>query len=422
MPNSPLVRTRRAFLRDAAVVASAIAAAPTLATAARAGATTTDDVVSVAIHPAVGIARVGNSEDSFFFGPEVPGGVARPKHGYKDAAGAIARQAARFRLYGYDRQGRVVRELTEADGAIEWTVNVANKKAWWYTFDVALDLPIATPVARRNPAITGADRNALVVAPGPQTIAGRARTPVALDGGAFMGEAVPLGELMVDGAGRLVFVPARGLGYSPTSAPFVTFSDNNGWADDICDGPVQAAITIGHRTLQAAPAWVVSTPPNYGPSMATGLVTAFDSARTAWHEPTSKRPVSFGDEILPVLTRIVDMQWVNAGFLRSNGWNSDGDFLDPPTLSRLADPSRSNRAYRNKLFAQFRGPELRDRRTRRSPRAVRRRRGTPGRVAVPVVDGDTDPISGARTLGCRRLRRRPRPQHRARAARRRADT
>jgi hypothetical protein len=161
---------------------------------------------------------------------------------------------------------------------------------------------------------------------------------------------------MVDGAGRLVFVPARGLGYSPTSAPLVTFSDNNGWADDICDGPVQATVALGRRTLQAAPAWVVSTPPNYGPSMATGLVTAYDSARTAWDEPGSKRPVSFADDILPVFERIVDMQWVNAGFLRSNGWASDGDFLDPPMLRRLADPSRANRAYRRQQFAQFRDP------------------------------------------------------------------
>jgi hypothetical protein len=141
----------------------------------------------------------------------------------------------------------VVREITEADGEISWTVNVANKKAWWYTFDVALDLPIATPVARRNPSITGTNRDALVVAPGPRSITGRSRKPVTLDSGTFMGEAVPLGELMVDGAGRLVFVPARGLGYSPTSAPLVTFSDNNGWADDICDGPVQATVALGRR-------------------------------------------------------------------------------------------------------------------------------------------------------------------------------
>ena len=32
-----------------------------------------DEIVKVAIHPAIGIARVGNSPTDHFFGPEVPG-------------------------------------------------------------------------------------------------------------------------------------------------------------------------------------------------------------------------------------------------------------------------------------------------------------------------------------------------------------
>lgn len=67
-------------------------------------------VTRVAIHPAIGLARVGNSPDAFFFAPEVPG--ATPRGPFKDANGAVAKQAARFRLYGYDQDGRVVGELT----------------------------------------------------------------------------------------------------------------------------------------------------------------------------------------------------------------------------------------------------------------------------------------------------------------------
>lgn len=42
-------------------------------------------------HPRVGIARVGNSPDEFFIGPEVPGEVPRPEGGFKDGAGRIKR-------------------------------------------------------------------------------------------------------------------------------------------------------------------------------------------------------------------------------------------------------------------------------------------------------------------------------------------
>ena len=358
------ITTRREFLRDAAVVAGAIAAAPTLVgiaahPASAAAATRLDDVVAAAIHPAIGIARVGNSLDSFYFGPEVPGAVPKPADGFKDASGAIARQAARFRIYGYDRHGRVVRELTEADASITWTVSVANTKAAWYDFDTAMDLPFAPRVPRRNPSVIGDARATLAVTPGPRTINGRTREPVPLDGGTFLGQSVGLGQLMVDGHGRLVVLPGVGEAYSPTAAPLTTFSDNDGWTDDVCDGPVHATVRIGDRMLEADPAWVVVTPPNYGPALATGVVTAFDSARTAWETPADLGTVSFAVDILPVLARLVDMQWVNAGYLRSHGWRSDGDYLDPDALEQLADSGRGARRARRDVFATLRDPSER---------------------------------------------------------------
>jgi hypothetical protein len=53
--------------------------------------------------------------------------VPRPRAGFKDATGAVARQAARFRIFGFDRRGRVVREVTEAEARITWSVSIANK-------------------------------------------------------------------------------------------------------------------------------------------------------------------------------------------------------------------------------------------------------------------------------------------------------
>jgi hypothetical protein len=48
---------------------------------------------------------------------------------------------------------------------------------------------------------------------------------------------------------------------------------------------------------------------------------------------------------------------VNAGFLGSNGWGSDADYLDPGWLDRLADPAPGNAEVRGRLFEQFRDPD-----------------------------------------------------------------
>src|SRR5437899_1206881 len=101
-------------------------------------------ITQCAIHPAIGIARVGNSLDAYFLGPELPGPHPVPVEGFKDATGRFKRQAARFRVYGLDAEGNVVKELTAADAEITWTVHLANKKAAWYTFDFAFDIPEAT--------------------------------------------------------------------------------------------------------------------------------------------------------------------------------------------------------------------------------------------------------------------------------------
>ena len=54
------------------------------------------------IYPGLGIARLGNSPDEFFVGSETPDAVPSPACGFKDKAGRIKRQAARFRLDAYD--------------------------------------------------------------------------------------------------------------------------------------------------------------------------------------------------------------------------------------------------------------------------------------------------------------------------------
>lgn len=131
------------------------------------GASASDaEITSAAIHPAIGIARIGNSTSGYYLGPELPGTVPIAPGGFKDASGAIKRQAARFRVYGLDRNGRVVRELTADEAEITWRVHLTNAKAAWYDFNTALDIPEAQPTPRRNATYVGAARAALIIDPG----------------------------------------------------------------------------------------------------------------------------------------------------------------------------------------------------------------------------------------------------------------
>jgi len=104
------------------------------------------EIVRAVIHPAIGIARVGDSDNEYFLAPEVPHPMPAPEGGYRDPQGKLKRQAARFRIYGYNDRHEGVGELMAENAEIDWTVHVANKKAAWYDFDVALDLPEAVGV------------------------------------------------------------------------------------------------------------------------------------------------------------------------------------------------------------------------------------------------------------------------------------
>ena len=151
-------------------------------------------IVRAAIYPGIGIARVGDSKDGYFIGPEVrfPGPLVPDS--FKDASGALKRQAARFRIYGMNDAGEVVAQLDSSNADVTWNVHVANKKAAWYTFDRAMDIPEATPCPRRNRAFVGAARKQLVIDPGPRSIPGapNLRFPVAYKAAVIYGAVVLL--------------------------------------------------------------------------------------------------------------------------------------------------------------------------------------------------------------------------------------
>ncbi|MET7457525.1 LodA/GoxA family CTQ-dependent oxidase [Streptomyces sp. NPDC005574] len=321
-------------------------------------------IVQVKIHPAIGVARVGNSAEAPFIGPESPDQKPADAGSYKDASGAIRRQAARFRVYGYNAAGEVVRELkpgTEGVTEIQWTVHLANKKAAWYQFHLALDIPegktlTAEQYGRRNADVVGADRKKLVNDPGSRTVRGSKTETQKFDTGKVMDKAVYLGEISTRSDGRLVVLGGRGNSASYKNQPITGVTNNNTWYDDVSDGPVTAKVSIDGRDLTAVPAWVVVGPPHYAPGVKS-VRTLYDLLFDVFVKSgslTRPQQVSFTDHIEPIFRRFCDLQWVNHGFATQFGWNGPNFFLSPTMRKRLADPSNRNRELRRQTYASLR--------------------------------------------------------------------
>ncbi|HVJ61822.1 MAG TPA: LodA/GoxA family CTQ-dependent oxidase [Tahibacter sp.] len=322
------------------------------------------------IHPSVGIARVGNSkkDDGYYIGPQVVEPEPQPPGYYRDRSGALKREVAQFRVYGYDANGRVVRELCMEDGVeIEWSVELANHKAAWYNFELALDIPealTATPSTRRNANVPLPERHKLAVTPGvrnidkPDTQGKKYR----FDGGKFMGIEVPLGELRTDAQGRLLVFGGHGKSASLDGKPPVTFANNDGWYDDTSDGPVTARVKLDGRELTVAPAWVVVAPPNYGPqqkSVRTMYALMTDMAIQAGQLPAPLRP-SFQQDLLPIFRALCDLQWMNAGFAAGFGYGMPQHLLDPAYLHKLSQPGKTYEELRRTVANAFRNPADQD--------------------------------------------------------------
>jgi hypothetical protein len=328
-----------------------------------------NDVVRCAIHPAIGIARVGNAPaDEYYLAPEIPGQPAHPGEGrsYKNAQGQIRREAARFRVYGYNAAGEVMKEITAEDAEITWQVHVANRKAAWYRFLNALDLKQYAMIPdHRNADISGERRRNLVIDPGPRMISGAHSSGprYALDEGWISFQEgssiqVPLGEIRTDEQVRLIVIGGAGNSASYDGAQATTFANNDGWHDDTSDGTVRATVRLGGQELVADPAMVAVTPPNYGQGL-HGPVTLYDVAydlhiRQGWIPRPEK--LYFWEHIFPIFQRLAGNQWVNQGVYFLFGAGSPSDLTDPAYLEKLSDPSPQHEPARQALFRWFRQP------------------------------------------------------------------
>jgi L-lysine epsilon oxidase-like protein len=322
--------------------------------------------VKYRIHPAIGIARVGDSPDDFFIGPEAPGvppvltkpdGSSSQPGKYKDKNQRIKRQGARFRIYEYteDAAGKVtkVREITAAEAAIEWEVHLANRKAAEKKFNGG---------GRRN---AGKPESDLIIDAGAQHIVGTNQAMRKLTG-KFMRKDVKLGDLLTDAGGRLIVLGGHGLSQSPAGVPLSDrnedFADNDGWCDDVADGPVRATVRLtgGAAPVVADPAWVIVAPPDFAPAI-ENVVTLYDAVYDvmARFDPrlavTDATKISFTKDIYPILRRVSYLQWVSDLAAGQHGEGGPNDFLSQ--LSGLGSNKEDDSGARGEVFRALRRPQ-----------------------------------------------------------------
>lgn len=350
------------------------------------------------VHPAIGIARVGNSEE-YYIGPETMAGVPVVDGGplmgglpikadtlgdtitsgdLRDGEGALKRQAARFRIYQYPQAkesyptgvgtevtiGSVVEGKTVAD--IVWSVHLANKKAYTFLLDEDLGLRAyedgKTPALRNLAIGTGPLRSKkLIIDPGPRTIRGGDAGPVRFDKGtvasywdpstrkvqllnsyskSFPDDSFPrlnspsgqgiesLGGLLTDGEGRLLVLGGygRACGFFQADGPAYPLNDdvnNDGWFDDVADGPVRATLVFNDGSVQEVQGvgWAVSTDPSYAPQI-RNIVTLWDDVFDTWVRTLNLCPdiydqgtfvatfaPSFDDDLLPIFRSASLQRW-----------------------------------------------------------------------------------------------------------------
>lgn len=319
-------------------------------------------IVTAAIYPPIGVMRVGNSKEEYFIGPQVVDPIPKEDpHAYRDKSGALKRQAAEFRIYGLNAAGKAVKELTASNAEITWHSHLANQKASWYEFQIALDIPEAADAPAsmlRNTNVP--HRETLLIDGGAQKISGKKKTKGPRFEGKFMDRDVYLGEMKTDEEGRLIMLGGHGVSANINGDLAITFANNEGWYDDTSDGPVTAEVTYNGVPLQVEPAWVICGPPDYAP-MQKSVRTMWDLMRDVavsagmLHRP--RRP-SFTHDILPIFQRMTDLQWVNAGFAAAFGWGGQFNYTTPEWIAKLNDPSPANMEMRRTISNNFRRFEV----------------------------------------------------------------
>ncbi|CAE6452408.1 unnamed protein product [Rhizoctonia solani] len=321
-----------------------------------------DQIEFVDIYPPINVARVGDS-DEYFIGTENPGvepipdGAFKdyewnPTGGFKDKDYKIRKHAARFRVYAFDKDSKVLGEITSKDYSLTWTTHVANKKAAWIEFHGKYGRDNSS---LRNPGVQGwpgepgkwpydytNERSDLIIDSGEQSIQGENAQPVALQG-VFQGSTksgtqVQLGELRTDDQGRLLVLASDGHSFSILGDKDLTNGfDNPDWVDKMCDGSVRVTVKSKSKPELNIPvknrATIMTAPPRF----ASGThcpTTLYELIEEVYEQPKRGEGYDVGDvvyyeHIYPLFDRGYLMSWTNRSANQGHGPTKIGKFQGP---------------------------------------------------------------------------------------------
>lgn len=369
------------------------------------------------IHPSIGVARVGDSTDSFYLAPLEIGGLPiecddqgnpaivdgkpQPVERFRDSEGKIRRQAARFRIFVYEDGSPDGRELdlpTDGVVRVEWSAHVANKKAAWWDFTELYGNTMtdyggeknsyeARGVPLRNAEVAGASRRqALITDPGPRTLTLDAANPASPRKVGFDADSVPkgyshahfpgagrapfpidtLGEMMINDDGELVVL--GGYGNAAGSGQITTFAGADDFWDDVSDGAIRARLifTDDSGNPLELRAWVITGAPKVAPEL-VNISTLDDVIFDMAVRFKSLDPDIFDRQAHPAsggwnAEYVVDYErHIAPLFDRMDGyrWVSSAQAMSSFARPRFdpRDSGEGTAAQRRLLFAQFRRPE-----------------------------------------------------------------
>lgn len=338
----------------------------------------------LSIHPAIGIARVGNSDikdangnpdpESYFIGQETSGFGFEPEQAnaaasrYRDSFKKLRRQGVRFRIYEktIDPLGNVVstREIDKTNAAIIWTVEVANKKAsakrfppYFKDWKIANGQDVGDVRNHHEP-----DRSKLMVTPDSEDISlGQGTKELA---GTFYGDPIKLADIFADNEGHLIFLGGHGKTYDPNSVGIREpglrrhkIYNYDQICDDTSDGWITAKVTLNDGQVinvdgNEQRARIITAPPNFAPSVQS-TITLYDVTYQAnlIHRPDAAMPeeVLFTRDIYPFLYRVVCQQYVSKEARWGHGKNKKGDFMKESILKKLSSKTNANKQIRQRV-------------------------------------------------------------------------
>ncbi len=297
------------------------------------------------IHPAIGIARLGNSTatgtDGYYIAPEEAEGLpTNPDTGdpitieeLRDSSGNLKRQAARFKIYEYEDDGTtLIGEIDDyTTNPVEWTVHLANKKSAWYKFqtskgfdysdyDPAVDLRNSDVQDRTSLLLDGGSK-VFPSVPNTSSDEFAVNTPDTLIHPEGTQQITTLGYLKADAQGRLLVLGGHGIsGSTQTDLINGEYANNDNWFDDVSDGYVTAR--VNGQDVEGA--WVIIASPAFVPQL-SNIVTLYDTmydmaVRTQGYNTTlfdsanggfqSSYQPNYDQEIRPILDRVMKYSWV----------------------------------------------------------------------------------------------------------------